>query len=347
MNRSMDRNHGASDGDGQDSALSRMRVSLRQEQRVWIEKEAARRGVANNVIMRELVENALSGQTGVPPQPSSVPPVSRSSSRVPGAGVLEAVLVDSPLARSDGVDSGCGAGGGAFVEEEPLPDELPAGVPPVPRLRLRLLLVLRALPAPMAGRIRIPGGPGGRRSPFGWCSISASGFRRAGGPSGSVGRRPVDCSSWCGSRHPSSAGCRSQSRSRCCGFGCPHGRDRPTASRRSRGSAPWHVDIACALGRRCCFGVGHRRDASGSSCPRGSSCRSGSARFVREAGSGCWVRLFRVRRPGLECVSCWVDGICDSCGDPVFRLSGVDPGGEPLSVPRGPGRPGAESVLPD
>ena len=102
MNRSMDRNHGASDGDGQDSALSRMRVSLRQEQRVWIEKEAARRGVANNVIMRELVENALSGQTAVPPQPSSVPPVSRSSSRVPGAGVLEAVLVDSPLARSDG-----------------------------------------------------------------------------------------------------------------------------------------------------------------------------------------------------------------------------------------------------
>ena len=134
MNRSMDRNHGTSDGDGQDSALSRMRVSLRQEQRVWIEKEAARRGVANNVIMRELVENALSGQTAVPPEPSSVPPVSRSSSRVPGADVLEAVLVDSPLARSDGVDSGCGAGGGAFVEAEPVAEALPTGVPPVPEI---------------------------------------------------------------------------------------------------------------------------------------------------------------------------------------------------------------------
>ena len=114
MNRSMDRNHGASDGDGQESALSRMRVSLRQEQRVWIEKEAARRGVANNVIMRELVENALSGQSAVPPEPSSVPPVSRSSSRASAPDVLKGVLVDSPSARSNGVDSGSGIGGWAF-----------------------------------------------------------------------------------------------------------------------------------------------------------------------------------------------------------------------------------------
>ena len=56
----------------------------------------------------------------------------RSSSRASAPDVLEGVLVDSPAARSAGVDSGSGAGGGPFVEAEPVAPGLRAGAASVP-----------------------------------------------------------------------------------------------------------------------------------------------------------------------------------------------------------------------
>lgn len=50
-------------GDSEESVLSRMKVSLRREQRAWIEKEAARRKLPKTATMRELVAKALAGES--------------------------------------------------------------------------------------------------------------------------------------------------------------------------------------------------------------------------------------------------------------------------------------------
>lgn len=91
-------------GDSEESVLSRMKVSLRREQRAWIEKEAARRGLPKTAIMRELVANALAGESAFLKQDQGGP-----RPRGDASDLVEGVLVDPPSAGVPGSGSGARA----------------------------------------------------------------------------------------------------------------------------------------------------------------------------------------------------------------------------------------------